>query len=245
MSPTHRRGERAISAIVAAVIVVVIIAAAAASYFFLAPTSQGIQTTTPPKTVEIVFGATLSMTGQLQAFGQEQNWTLSYAVQSINDLGGIPLSDGTRGIVKLVVLDDKTDPSVAQSNLQTLVSQYHANVIMGELGGVQDSVAQQFASRNQIPYIGPVYTSVAKSCADCSNAWIFSPFHNETNEAHIFFNWFRTVDPSTPSHNVTVAFFGEGDPAAQANNLGSDVRLPVAAQCPIRRKAPGQEREQF
>ncbi|TLX97837.1 MAG: hypothetical protein E6K96_02140 [Thaumarchaeota archaeon] len=222
MSPTRRRGERAVSTIVAAVIVVVIIAAAAASYFFLAPTSQGIQTTTPPKTVEIVFGATLSMTGQLQAFGQEQNWTLSYAVQSINDLGGIPLSDGTRGIVKLVVLDDKTDPSVAQSNLQTLVSQYHANVIMGELGGVQDSVAQQFASRNQIPYIGPVYTSVAKSCADCSNAWIFSPFHNETNEAHIFFNWFRTVDPSTPSHNVTVAFFGEGDPAAQANNLGGE-----------------------
>src|SRR2546427_755556 len=222
MSPTRRRGERAISAIVAAVIIVVIIAAAAASYFLLAPTSQGNQATTPPKTVEVVFGATLSMTGQLQAFGQEQNWTLSYAVQSINDLGGIPLSDGTRGIVKLVVLDDKTDPSIAQSNLQTLVSQYHAQVIMGELGGVQDSVAQQFASRNQIPYIGPVYSSVAKTCADCSNAWIFSPFHNETNEAHIFFNWFRTVDPSTPSHNVTVAFFGEGDPAAQANNLGGE-----------------------
>src|SRR5207244_234895 len=107
------------------------------------------------------------------------------------------------------------------------------------------SVAQQFASRNQIPYIGPVYTSVAKTCADCSNAWIFSPFHNETNEAHIFFNWFRTVDPSTPSHNVTVAFFGEGDPAAQANNRGSDVRLPVAAQRSLRRKTSGQEREQF
>src|SRR5207245_2323157 len=147
MSPTHRRGERAISAIVAAVIIVVIIAAAAASYFLLAPTSQGNQTTTP-KTAEVVFGATLSMTGPWQAFGQEQEWTLSY--------------------------------------------------------------------------VGPVYTSVAKSCADCSNACIFSPFHNETNEAHIFFNWFRTVDPSTPSHNVTVAFFGEGDPAAQANNLGGE-----------------------
>src|SRR5437879_2900978 len=220
MSPTRRRGERAISTIVAAVIIVVIIAAAAAAYILLTPTSQGIQTTASPKTVEVVFGATLSMTGQLQAFGQEQNWTLSYAVQSINDLGGIPLSDGTRGIVKLVVLDDKTDPSVAQSNLQTLVSQYHANVIMGELGGVQDSVAQQFASRNQIPYIGPVYTSVAKTCTDCSNAWIFSPFHNETNEAHICFTWFRTVDPSSPSDNVTVTFSGEGAPAEQAYHLG-------------------------
>src|SRR3989454_10655901 len=198
MSPTHRRGERAFSAIVAAVIIVVIIAAAAAAYFLLAPTSQGIQTTTP-KTVEVVFGATLSMTGPLQAFGQEQNWTLSYAVQSINDLGGIPLSDGTRGIVKLVVLDDKTDPSVAQSNLQTLASQYHANVIMGELGGVQDSVAQQFASRNQIPYIGPVYTSVAKTSTDCSNAWIFYPFHIETNQGHNFFNLIRTVYTSTNS----------------------------------------------
>ncbi len=218
----HRRPRGITTTIAAAIVVVIIVVAGVATYFLLVAPATKAPTTSATKTVQIVFGATLSMTGPLQAFGQEQNWTLSLAVQTINKYGGIPLSDGSRGIVKLVVLDDKTDPTIAQSNLQTLVSQYHTDVIMGELGGVQDSVAQQFASRNQIPYIGPVYTSVAKSCVDCSNAWIFSPFHNETNEAHIFFDWFRTVDPSTSSHNVTIAFFGEGDPAAQANNLAGE-----------------------
>jgi branched-chain amino acid transport system substrate-binding protein len=219
--------RRAISALAVVGVVIVLVVAAAATYFFLVTpalttSSTGQTTNTTGKPIQIVFGATLSMTGNLQAFGQEQNYTLSLAVSMINSYGGIPLSNGSRALVKLVVLDDKTDPTVAQTNLQTLVSTYKSVVILGELGGVQDSVAQQFATRNQVPYIGPVYTSLAKTCTDCSGSYIFSPFHNETDEAHIFLNWFRSVDPSTSAHNVTIAFFGEGDPAAQANNQAGE-----------------------
>ncbi len=221
----YSQSRRSISGTTTAIaVVVIIVIAAVAAYAFLSTSSvtPPTTTTTQAKPITIVFGATLSMTGQLQAFGQEQNWTLSAAIDKINQFGGIPLTNGSHAMVKLVVLDDKTDPSIAQTNLQTLVSQYNSALILGELGGVQDSTAQQFASRNQIPYIGPVYDSSAKACTDCSSSWIFSPFHNETNEAHIFLNWFRTVDPSTSSHNVTIAFFGEGDPAAQANNLAGE-----------------------
>ena len=63
------------------------------------------------------------MTGGLQAFGQEQNWTLSLAAQMINSYGGIKLSDGTTAKVKLVVLDDQSNPTIGETNLQTLVSQ--------------------------------------------------------------------------------------------------------------------------
>src|SRR5207245_2178125 len=115
-------------------------------------------------TIHIVFGATLSLTGPLQAFGQEQNWTLNQAVKDINSYGGIPLRNGSNAMVTFQVLDDATDPTKAQTNLQTLVSQYHSTIILGELGGVQDSVAQNFATQNQIPYIGPVYISSFKTC---------------------------------------------------------------------------------
>ena len=206
--------SRGVSAVTAAVLLIVLVAAVGSGYYLYARSQPGTST--------IVFGATLSLTGGLQAFGQEQNWTLSLAAQMINGYGGINLSDGTTAKVKLVVLDDQSNPTIGETNLQTLVSQYHASVILGELGGVQDSVAQQFASRNQIPYIGPVYVSSAKTCTDCSNSWVFAPFHNETDEAHVFFNWFDTVDPSTPSHNVTIAFFGEGDAAAAANNAAGE-----------------------
>ncbi len=214
--------NRAISTTAVAVIIVaIIVVAGVAAYFVFIPSAPTATKSAAP--VQIIFGASVPLTGPLQAFGLEENWTLSLAADQINGFGGIPLSNGSHAFVKVVVLDDKTDPSISVTNLQTLVSQNGALVILGELGGVQDSVAQQFASRNQIPYVGPVYTSTFKSCgSNCSNSWIFSPFHNETNEAHIFFNWFRTVDPSTPSHNVTIAFFGEGDPAAQSNNIAGE-----------------------
>jgi ABC-type branched-subunit amino acid transport system substrate-binding protein len=173
-------------------------------------------------TVKIVFGATLSMTGTLSAFGQEQNWTLYQAVKDINSYGGIPLSNGSRAMVTLDVLNDASDPSTASTNLATLVTSYHATVILGELGGVQDSTAQAFASQNKIPYIGPVYISAYKNSSNAVNNWIFAPFQNETNEAHVFLNWFYSLDPPTTCHSVTIAFFGEGDPAAIYNNQAGE-----------------------
>jgi branched-chain amino acid transport system substrate-binding protein len=209
----------------AVVVLIIVIVGGTAAYVYVYLPSTA--TTTPSTSaqagpINVVFGATLSMTGPLQAFGQEQNWTLSYAIGLVNSYGGIPLTNGSHANVKLVVLDDQTNPSIAQNNLQTLVSQYHSTLILGELGGVQDAVAQTFASRNLIPYIGPVYNSAVKACTDCSNSWIFAPFHNETNEANIFLNWFHGVDPSTSSHNVTIAFFGEGDTPAIANNQAGE-----------------------
>jgi branched-chain amino acid transport system substrate-binding protein len=172
--------------------------------------------------ITINFGATLSMTGSLSAFGQEQNWTLYQAVHDINSYGGIPLSNGSRARVNLVVLDDGSDSTKASTNLASLVTQDHVTIILGELGGVQDSTAQAFASQNKIPYIGPVYISAYKNSSNSANNWIFAPFQNETNEAHVFLNWFYSQDPPTSCHSVTIAFFGEGDPAALYNNQAGE-----------------------
>jgi branched-chain amino acid transport system substrate-binding protein len=223
---TLEGGQLAISTVTAVVVVIVVIIAAVAGgvLYFGKSTSSATTctTTTSGGNNAILFGATLSMTGTLSAFGSEQNWTLNQAISDINGFGGIPLKDGSHVMVKLVVLDDKSDPTTGASNLQTLVSQDHACIILGELGGVQDSVAQTFATQNKIPYIGPVYISAYKNSSNAANNWIFAPFQNETNEAHIFLNWFHNLDPSTPSHNVTIAFFGEGDPAALYNNRAGE-----------------------
>jgi ABC-type branched-subunit amino acid transport system substrate-binding protein len=182
-------------------------------------TAAQITTSSLPTNITVVFGASLSMTGPAQAFGVEDNWTLVNAVDYINSHGGITLQNGSTAKVKLVVLNDQSSDTISLSNYQTLVSTYHANVLMGQLGTIDDLVASNFATQNQVPIIGPFYLSAAKSCttADCSNAWTFGTFHNETNEAHVFFNWFKTVDPPSSSHPVTVAFFEETDDSAQAN----------------------------
>ncbi|MDG6908712.1 MAG: ABC transporter substrate-binding protein, partial [Nitrososphaerota archaeon] len=173
------------------VVVIIIVIVAVAVVFLMAPSTTTTPTTTPsttttstptstlttstttsttpttsqttPSTITITFGATLSMTGPLQAFGQEENWTFNYAINYVNSLGGIPLANGTHAMIKLVVLDDQSNPSIGVTNLNELVSTYHSSIILGELGGVQDSVAQSFATKTQIPYIGPVYISTYKT----------------------------------------------------------------------------------
>jgi ABC-type branched-subunit amino acid transport system substrate-binding protein len=220
----YRKGlsitRRSISTVIAVVIVVVIIIVAVAGgvLYLSSLTKTSNNTTSSGSTIQIVFGATLSMSGQFQPFGTEQNWTLYQAVSDINSYGGIPLKNGSHAMVKLIVLNDQSDASTASSNLNTLVSTDHAIVILGELGGVQDATAQTFATSNQIPYIGPVYISQFKSCSSgCPSNWIFAPFENETNEAHVFLNWFHKINPTG-----TIAFFGEGDPAAAANNQAGE-----------------------
>jgi ABC-type branched-subunit amino acid transport system substrate-binding protein len=224
--------RRSISKVaIAIVVVVIIIAVGFASLYIFDPAMFGLGGTSGRNCIvtksgsssSIVFGATLSESGNLQAFGQEQNWTLHYVVNYVNSIGGIPLSNGQHVNISLVVLDDASDPATASTNLKTLVTQDNACIILGELGGVQDSTAQSFASQYSIPYIGPVYISQYKTCTtNCSSSWIFAPFQNETNEAHIFLNWFSKEDPSSSSNPVTIAFFGEGDPAAVFNNMAGE-----------------------
>lgn len=217
----RRRSISTVTTVVIVVIVIIVAAAGGVLYLSTLTKTSGTTTTSSStlSTIQIVFGATLSMSGQFQPFGTEQNWTLYQAVSDINSYGGIPLKNGTHAMVKLIVLNDGSDASTASSNLNTLVSTDHAIVILGELGGVQDATAQTFATSNQIPYIGPVYISQFKSCTSgCSSNWIFAPFENETNEAHVFLNWFNKISPPPG----TIAFFGEGDPAAAANNQAGE-----------------------
>jgi branched-chain amino acid transport system substrate-binding protein len=210
--------NRSISKIatVAVVVIIIVIAVVGVYLVSMKPKSTG---TSSASTVNVVFGASLSLTGPAQPFGIEDNWTLSTAVNYINSLGGIPLKNGSVAKIQLVVLNDQSSDSISLNNYQTLISTYHANVLMGQLGTIDDLVASNFATQHQIPIIGPFYLSAAKTCAnaDCSNAWTFGTFHNETNEAHVFLNWFKTEDPPSSSHPVTIAFFEETDDSAQAN----------------------------
>ncbi len=239
-----KNGNRSISTVVAVVIVIVIlIIAGAGAYLALGSKSSTTTTTSSSSTsstssssttsssssssapavnstIQIVFGASLSLTGGAQPFGLEDNWTLNQAVNYVNSLGGIPLQNGTHAMIKLVVLDDQSSDTTSINNYNTLVTTDHAVVLMGQLGTIDDLIAGNFAQQHQIPLIGPYYLSAAKQCTPeptCVNSWVFGTFHNETNEAHVFFNWFKTVDPSTSTHNVTIAFFEETDDSAQAN----------------------------
>src|ERR1700743_1716895 len=79
---------------------------------------------------EIVIGASLPLSGPLAGFGSFQQWGYKRAVDEVNKAGGIAVS-GTKKMVKLIIRDDKTDPTAAASNTETLISRDHVVAMLG------------------------------------------------------------------------------------------------------------------
>ncbi|MGA7521142.1 MAG: ABC transporter substrate-binding protein [Acidobacteriaceae bacterium] len=78
----------------------------------------------------IVIGATLSLTGSLGALGQPLLAGYRQEIADVNAAGGIALG-GAKEQLKLVVLDNGSDPSTASSQAAELVQGDHAVALLG------------------------------------------------------------------------------------------------------------------
>jgi branched-chain amino acid transport system substrate-binding protein len=79
---------------------------------------------------DITIGASLPLTGPLAPFGPTLKMGYQRAVDEANAAGGLKLSDG-RHKVKLVILDNKSDPNAAASEARTLFLQKGATAMLG------------------------------------------------------------------------------------------------------------------
>jgi branched-chain amino acid transport system substrate-binding protein len=101
---------------------------------------------------EIVIGIDASMSGPLAGFGAYEKWAIEKAVSEANAAGGIDVG-GTKMTVKTVLLDDKSDPNVASSNVDTLINKDGAIAIIGPIVPTVGNAAALAAEKNGIPYL--------------------------------------------------------------------------------------------
>jgi len=78
----------------------------------------------------IVIGSTLSLTGSLGVLGRPLEAGYQQEIADVNAAGGIAI-DGRREKLKLVVLDNGSDPSTASSQAAELVQHDHAVALLG------------------------------------------------------------------------------------------------------------------
>jgi branched-chain amino acid transport system substrate-binding protein len=81
---------------------------------------------------DITIGASLPQTGPLAPFGPTLSMGYQRAVGEVNAAGGLKLSDGSHK-VKLVILDNKSDPNTASSQARTLYLQNGAVAMLGSI----------------------------------------------------------------------------------------------------------------
>jgi branched-chain amino acid transport system substrate-binding protein len=107
---------------------------------------------TPSSGSEIVIGASIPLSGPLAGFGSFQRWGYQHAVDEVNRAGGLEVG-GDRRKVRLVLLDDKTDPNTASANTDTLISRNRVTALLGSCTPALVNAGGVVADRNRIPMV--------------------------------------------------------------------------------------------
>jgi branched-chain amino acid transport system substrate-binding protein len=103
---------------------------------------------------EVLIGASIPLSGSLASFGSYEQWGYNTAVNDLNKAGGLMIG-GQPHKVRLIVLDDKTDPSVTQSNTETLISRDKVVAMLGSCTPALVNAGALVAERHKIPMVTP------------------------------------------------------------------------------------------
>jgi branched-chain amino acid transport system substrate-binding protein len=106
----------------------------------------------------IVIGASIPLTGGLAGFGYFEKWGYQHAVNLVNAAGGIKVN-GVKRKVKLVVLDDQTNPNTTVNNVEQLISSDHVSALLGSCTNTMVIPGALIANRDGVPMVTPCATT--------------------------------------------------------------------------------------
>jgi branched-chain amino acid transport system substrate-binding protein len=156
---------------------------------------------------EVVIGASIPLSGPLAGFGLYQKWGYETAVKDLNQAGGISI-DGKKVPVRLVIRDDKTDPSATASNTETLISRDKAVAILGSCTPALVNAGALVAERRKVPLVaGCDPLQAFKSVRKWQYAWVM--FFDETDLATAPFRMMKDLNLQT---NRKVAILADNGP---------------------------------
>jgi branched-chain amino acid transport system substrate-binding protein len=134
----------------------------------------------------IVIGASIPLTGPLAGFGYFEKWGYQHAVNVVNNAGGIKI-DGAKRKVKLIILDDQTNPNTTVNNVQQLITQDHVDAL---LGSCTDSLVEPgalIANRMGVPMVTPCAATNTFGVT-AKWTWAWDLFFNSENLTETPFN---------------------------------------------------------
>ena len=159
----------------------------------------------------IVLGATVPLTGPLGVFGPPLRAGYEQAVAAINAAGGVAVG-GTKRPLKLVVLDNKSDPTVVTSTTKSLINDSNAVALLGSVTPPLTIPFSVVADQEQIPAISGLTPTLAWKGASASG-WQYSydVFIDETQQTAVNFQASSLVP-----NNKKVALFTDTEEDGKA-----------------------------
>ena len=177
---------------------------------------------------DIVIGASVPLSGPLAGFGSFLSWGYKHAVADVNKAGGIEVN-GKKEQIKLILLDDMTNPNLTASNTETLINRDHVVAMLGSCTPALVNAGALVAERHRIPLVTgcdplEAFKSVHKW------QWAWDIFFHEPDLAAAPFHTLTDLNVET---NKRVAILHDNGPDGQvvggqiwpeiAKNSGYDV----------------------
>lgn len=100
----------------------------------------------------VTIGASIPITGPLAGFGAFVKWGYQHAVNEVNAAGGLDVG-GHKRKVKLILLDDKTDPNTTSNNVQQLITGNTVDALLGSCTPVLVNAGAVVADRQRVPMV--------------------------------------------------------------------------------------------
>jgi branched-chain amino acid transport system substrate-binding protein len=175
----------------------------------VAACSGGSGAGSPSSGGTIVIGATLSLTGSLDVLGPPLEAGYEQEIADVNAAGGIAIG-GTKEKLKLVVVDNGSDPSTASSQAAKLVLQDHAVALLGFASPLIVPPAALVAEQLHVPFLTSLMPVEAFASGDKTGwkySWDF--FYDEQQQAADVAKALASV----PS-NKKVVLFTDSEPDA-------------------------------
>ena len=144
------------------------------------PEAPGEPAADVPEFIE--FGASIPMTGKYGALGNMVKPGYEYAVDAINEAGGVYVKEYDAQIpIRLTVYDDESDPTKAVSKLEALYSDQDVTVYLGGAASDMHAATAAIAEKNQVPYCGVAFA--LWQIHQQGYQYLFSPFPKSPAQA--------------------------------------------------------------
>ncbi|RLI25790.1 MAG: hypothetical protein DRO52_03515 [Candidatus Hecatellales archaeon] len=169
------------------------------------PTTSPTPTTTtaPPPRKEIRIGASIGLTGAVAYFGFETKWAYERAVKAVNEKGGIYVKEYGRKLpVKLIIYDDKSDPTVRVSNVEKLITSDRVDALLGAVGTTFMLAAAPVIEKYRVPIVTSGVASV--KIHQMGYKYIFTNFFLSYDQFLVFFKWWETMPEEQRPKTVAI-----------------------------------------
>lgn len=135
----------------------------------------------------IKIGAVLPQTGRMAAGGREIKSGYQLFVEHINKGGGVYLKEAGKKLpVKLILLDDESDPVKSASRLEKLSSVDKVAAYLGGFSSMLNVAGMAIAEKNKVPWVG--VTIAVEAPLKKGFRYVFVPFGMSGSQTRGFFD---------------------------------------------------------